>query len=163
LNATVVYDHVAPFARRAIPKRRNHRTPITANLDDRIAVVKDLRIHVAAISACRLENAMDRTNADLVFGRELLHRLALAGDFPDQPAARRRHLLAWAYVPDDRDNGGEPPRSISQPPGLGRFAPRDRGSDADRAQTGLARSTAQRTRPAGERGEGERDRASTCG
>src|SRR6516164_5844070 len=40
LNATVVYDHVAPFARRAIPKRRNHRTPITANLDDRIAVVK---------------------------------------------------------------------------------------------------------------------------
>jgi hypothetical protein len=45
LNATVVYDHVAPFARRAIPKRRNHRTPIPANLDDGIAVMKDLRIH----------------------------------------------------------------------------------------------------------------------
>src|SRR5215468_2319010 len=45
LNATAVYDHVAPFARRAIPKRRNHRTPPPASLDDRIAMMKDLRIH----------------------------------------------------------------------------------------------------------------------
>ena len=32
----------------------------------------------------------------------------LAGDFPDQRAARRRRPLAWAHVPDDRDNGNEP-------------------------------------------------------
>jgi hypothetical protein len=51
LNATVVYDHVSPFARRAIPKRRNHRTQIPASLDDRITVMKDLRIHMAATSA----------------------------------------------------------------------------------------------------------------
>jgi hypothetical protein len=69
LNATVIYDHVAPFARRAISERRNHRTPVPAGLDDRIAVMKDLRIHMAATSACRLENAMNRADPNLVLGR----------------------------------------------------------------------------------------------
>ena len=76
MTATVVYNHVAPFARRAIPKRCNYRTSIPASLDDRIAVMKDLRIHVAVTSACRLERTMDRTNANLVLGRQLLHCLA---------------------------------------------------------------------------------------